>query len=107
MNCFKKKETICINCINSVPNPEKGTGCNWSRWFMPVDGWEAEETLIVNRPLCDEEEECTIPSYRVISCPSFDSDESQYAKPIRGKLKKGIDPYSLKALRCNGQNVAI
>jgi hypothetical protein len=106
MNCFHKKETICVNCVNAVPNPDTGAGCSWSRSFEPVEGWTAKKTLIVNREFTENEEECTIPSYRVDACPMFRSDEDQYAKPIRGKLKKGVDPYSMQALRCSGQKVA-
>lgn len=99
MNCFQKKETICFNCINSVPNPKTGAGCSWSREYKPVDGWVAKKTMIINRALAENDEDYMIPSYRVDACPMFDSDEAQYAKPIRGKLKNGVDPYSLQALR--------
>lgn len=107
MNCFHKKETICFNCINAVPNAKKGTGCSWSKNYEPVEGWKAKKTMIINRELTDNDGDYMIPSYRVDECPTFISDEDQYAKPIRGKLKKGVDPYSLQALRCNGQAVSL
>ena len=106
MNCFNKKETICPDCKNCVPNPDTGAGCSWSMRFEPVEGWEAEPTIILGMELPSGGFE-EIPSYRVDSCPLFVSDKDQYAKPLRGKLKKGIDPFSIQALRCNGQKVAL
>lgn len=106
MNCFHKKETICINCKNAVPNPETGVGCSWSICFKPVIGWEAESTTILGMELQDGSFE-EIQSYNVVSCPKFVSDKDQYAKPLRGKLKKGIDSYSLQALVSHGQKVSL
>lgn len=98
MNCFQKRETICINCENAVPNTSNGKGCSWSRWFKPVEGWKAEPTIVLGaeRPDGSFEE---IPSYRVDYCPMFASDKDQYAKPLKGKLKKGVSSLSLEALK--------
>lgn len=60
--CREKKNlgnTLCWRC-------QKATGnCDWSRFFRPVKGWEAEETLIQN----DQQK-----SYLVIRCPEFVKD---------------------------------
>lgn len=70
---FKKKHTLCWDCANSVPNPETGKGCRWSVLYKPVDGWEAQETVIISRP--DRTVgDCRIKSFKVISCPEFDRD---------------------------------
>ena len=62
---LKKKETLCWTC-------QKATcGCSWSRSFIPVEGWKAEETKIsgVNTsPVITK-------SYRVIECPEYIEDE--------------------------------
>ena len=34
----KHQETLCWTCENSVPNPETGKGCSWSRKLIPVEG---------------------------------------------------------------------
>ena len=48
----------CWTCQNSCG------GCNWSREFKPVDGWEAEKTILIsNGEYAD--------SYRIISCPEY------------------------------------
>ena len=61
-NCTKgrRKCTLCLDCKNIVPNPEKNIGCSWSINFVPVDGWEA----IKNQKGRYE-------SYKVIQCPNF------------------------------------
>ena len=63
-----QKSTICWDCINAVPNPETGAGCNWSRKLEPVDGWEAEKNEIIHYygTTFSSVETC-----RVIKCPLF------------------------------------
>lgn len=100
-----KQDTICWGCANAVPN-DKGRGCEWSKCKKPVDGWTAVPTMVAGARLPDDTFQ-QIPSFRVDACPKFVSDVDQYAKPIRGKLKRGIDPCSLKALRSNGQRVSL
>lgn len=70
---FCKEETLCWYCANSVPNPNTGKGCSWSKEFKPVEGWNAEETLVISRP-DNGEGECAIQSYIVRGCPCFDRD---------------------------------
>ena len=100
-----KKDTICWMCANAVPN-NKGRGCNWSCYGKPVEGWTAVNTVVAGMRLPDNTFE-QLPTYRVDKCPQFDSDKDQYAKPIKGKLPKGVDPCSMRALHCNGQKVAL
>lgn len=44
-------ENLCWSCGNAV------NGCSWSRSFVPVDGWEAEEDGT---------------SYKIRNCPRFE-----------------------------------
>lgn len=53
------KDSLCWNCKNS------GGGCSWSKSFEPVEGWNAEKTLIKNSPYESYE------SYLVKECPEF------------------------------------
>lgn len=55
--------TLCWRCKNAVPGPE--TGCSWSRGFIPVQGWTAQETKI--RVVGGG----TIDSFLVLECPEF------------------------------------
>lgn len=66
------EDTICWECRNAVPNLEKLCGCSWSIFFVPVDGWEAEPTII-NHGYRDDG--TLIPparSYNVKKCPYFE-----------------------------------
>jgi hypothetical protein len=58
-----KTPTLCWSCKNAVPGHE--TGCSWSRGFIPVQGWTAEETKLKNpgAKLAD--------SFLVLECPEF------------------------------------
>lgn len=56
--------TLCWECRNAVPGPD--AGCEWSRLFRPVPGWEAEE----RRARLGAYELQT--SYRVHKCPKFE-----------------------------------
>ncbi len=100
-----KQDTICWGCANAVPN-NKGRGCEWSKYKKPVDGWVAVPTVVAGARLHDDTFQ-QIPSFKVEECPKYVSDVAQYAQPLNGKLKRGINPYSLKALRSKGQKVSI
>ena len=41
-----KQDSICWDCQRAIADPT--IGCSWSRHFHPVEGWTAEERLIVN-----------------------------------------------------------
>lgn len=62
------KESICWNCKKAC-NTDK-CYCSWSEKFIPVEGWEAEETSFKNKGSNE-----IIKSYCVISCPKFASDD--------------------------------
>lgn len=74
---------ICINCKNAVPSENGVYGCNWSRNFLPVEGWEAKCTKIkvttISRGI---EYKSEIDSYEIKSCPQFIPDR------IEGNTKK-------------------
>lgn len=63
-------DTICWDCKNACGD------CSWSRFLMPVVGWEAIETEV------DENK-----SYRVVNCPSFELEDK---KKIEEKTDKKI-----------------
>ena len=55
------RATLCWDCANAVPNTE--CGCDWSRKYKPVKGWDAVE---------DKSFEGA--GYTVINCPEFVRD---------------------------------
>lgn len=56
-----KENSLCLDCKKCVGL------CSWSRCLRPVDGWEAEETVIRNQGKTNK-------GYRVISCPEFEKE---------------------------------
>lgn len=58
------KETLCWECANSCG------GCSWSQEFKPVEGWEAEPTIV-------EDTQCEYESFNVKSCPQFKPDRKR------------------------------
>ena len=67
----KNCATLCWNCINAVPNDEKGTGCAWSKFFKPVKGWDAKKTIVHANETSTKKYGKEIPSYLVYQCPCF------------------------------------
>lgn len=73
-NARKKwPKTKCWTCQNAVPNPNTGKGCNWSRGFMPVEGWEAVATTI----RAYKKEVAPVPSFHIVSCPEYIPDKEK------------------------------
>ena len=64
--------TLCWRCANSVPNNLTGTGCPWSIFFRPIEGWKAEyhPARMVGKNIVKE-------TYTVIECPMFVEDISE------------------------------
>lgn len=62
-------QTLCWQCKNAVPSIVKNRGCNWSRKLEPVEGWDAEETVVGAIRDMDKAK-----GFRVISCPEFIDD---------------------------------
>lgn len=81
---FNKQETLCWYCANAVPNNKTGKGCSWSREFKPVEGWDAEATLVITR----NDGERPIPSYIVNGCPCFDRDSTSVITQIPVQYKR-------------------
>lgn len=69
----RDKFTLCFECQNSVPSRTRG--CEWSRNFQPVPGWNAEPTFKDNGK---------IPSYHVITCPKYIPDPPRPWAPDLG-----------------------
>lgn len=73
MERFNKEETICWFC--------KG-GCSWERSFTPVNGWDAEPTILYKDSKNYDEQQ----SYIVRECPLF--VDNGYRYPNNVKVKK-------------------
>ena len=56
-----ESEQPCWRCQNACG------GCSWSREFQPVEGWEAEPTIIMGDGV-------EIPSFEIKKCPMFIKD---------------------------------
>lgn len=63
-------ESICWDCKKAVAR------CTWSRFFVPVDGWDAKETKI--KTFNYEGQPVYIDSYKVYKCPEFEPDAPRY-----------------------------
>ena len=64
--CSKYKprpDTLCWDCKNSTNN-----GCEWSRSFKPVEGWNAVPSAILVGGANDKYTD----SYLVLECPKFE-----------------------------------
>ena len=57
-----QSESLCWACKNAVPCG--GDGCSWSRRFVPIKNWTAEEK---NYPCRTRE----VQTYLVIDCPEY------------------------------------
>ena len=75
---YSGKSTLCWKCIHAVPD-KHGHGCSWSKEFKPVEGWEAEKTVITN--YIGSQGKKIRSSYMVIRCPEFKPDEPMDPKP--------------------------
>lgn len=68
---------LCWDCKNAY-----GNGCCWFRNFEPVDGWDAQETIIY------DSRKCIIRSFKIIKCPHFVCDSvGKQKNKGRGKAK--------------------
>ena len=62
-----RTETLCWTCMNAVPNEIRG--CNWSRFAMPVAGWNAKrETIKICRT---GRKPRTYEAFHVKKCPEY------------------------------------
>lgn len=61
------KQTLCWQCLNSVPSVDGERGCSWSRTLTPVKGWKATKLKELSLDLKK-------PAYRVEACPEFQPD---------------------------------
>ena len=67
MDNRKKKgaQTLCWSCKNACNK------CFWSKYFMPIHGWDAEPTEITQKTDCGIR---SIKSYYVKACPQYEYD---------------------------------
>lgn len=66
---FQPPATLCWDCKNAVPTLDRKCGCSWSRWFRPVEGWEAVRKDV--RVISGGTQERMSESYIVKKCPQF------------------------------------
>lgn len=59
--------SLCWKCYRSVHWVDDPTPCTWAMRFEPVEGWEAEETMLGG-------DHKNVLSYKVIKCPLFEPD---------------------------------
>lgn len=64
--------SICWFCENAVPNRDGTRGCSWSKAFKPVEGWDAEKTVLFTGYW--NSKRFGTDSYIVKSCPEFIGD---------------------------------
>lgn len=69
---FCTKNTLCWSCQHAVPNYDGTRGCSWSREGKPVEGWDADPTVIRGYRYTDDAR-----SYHVKACPQFLEDEER------------------------------
>lgn len=63
------KETLCFSCKHAVPTLDGRFGCEWSKRFQPVPGWEAEKTKKFSGESHGKRR--YYESYFVTKCPKF------------------------------------
>lgn len=61
-NGYRPSQSICWFCKNAVPDGDYG--CDWSRFFKPIEGWVVKQTKRKNDR-----------SYCVLECPEFIPEE--------------------------------
>lgn len=71
-----KRPTLCWDCRRALADSE---GCSWSRWFEPVEGWEAEPTKM--RIMSGN----TTDSFIVKQCPKFVRDAYDFGQRRLGE----------------------
>lgn len=69
-HCKKTAPTKCFTCRNSCPNPKEGLGCEWSMFLIPVPGWDAERSDLLNSVRGGD----PVESYHVRECPKYIAD---------------------------------
>lgn len=69
---MEKNQTLCWYCAKAL------RGCSWSDHFEPIDGWDAEATVIHS----GADLELRIDSYHVHSCPEYVDDSDRYNKRL-------------------------
>lgn len=70
-----KKSSLCLDCKKCVGL------CSWSHHLQPVEGWEAETTVIRSASGAFNN------GYRVISCPEFEEEPKRDARVISGRYE--------------------
>lgn len=77
---MKKNDTLCWSCSHAIRQVGKHE-CPWAWSFTPVRGWVAEPTKLYMNNICTD-------SFRVISCPMYECDGDEPAKPWSDDVRK-------------------
>ena len=65
-----ENDTLCWACAKSAC-----LGCSWIKSNIPVNGWDAEKTIIKNSVYVDKKNYPKLtPSYKVNACPEYEYD---------------------------------
>lgn len=93
----RRLATLCWYCANAVPCAK--TGCNWSRNFEPVDGWDAEVTDVYHR---NELGEGSIAhgkhAYLVKDCPEYIPSTPEFQK-AQMRYREGLEQLALDVIK--------
>lgn len=106
----RQADTLCWTCRRATDS-----SCAWVRFFEPVKGWRAEETVIFQR---GAQKEKTL-SFIVKSCPLYVKDDPDKGKRLtlktlaektgiaKSKLQKADDEKIVRIAACAGYAVYV
>lgn len=83
-----KDSTLCWKCAKYCGK------CSWSESFTPVEGWEA---IPVKVDVGSNGVSVLKDTFRVVTCPQFESDVEKYAKAVC-KIPKTIENPNLEVI---------
>ena len=91
------KPSICWKCKNAVPDEKHG--CSWSREFKPVEGWDAEPSVIRNASHRKDVGPVDVDTYLVKACPKFVKDDQPQREETWDGVQEVMPPEYLRLLR--------
>ena len=78
MEKFKRPQ-LCWSCKKACGGDG---GCSWFNGFKPIEGWNANTTIIrMTNPITKEPQE--IQSFNVVECPLYDKDSVPYGQKTK------------------------
>ena len=93
----RRPASLCWYCANAVPCDK--TGCNWSRKFEPVDGWDAVITDSMHRnELGADSLAHGKHAYLVKDCPEFIPSTAEFQK-AQMRYGEGLEQLALDVIK--------